>query len=401
MNSNAQGVSEDKEYFYILEDFPSGFPIISEYGMKIKNVVQGFIKKKELEYRCLEVSSPLLVPSEVYKISGHIEHYSENMFPSIKLDKTEVQLRPMNCPSHCLIFSKRMRSYKDFPFWFVEHSILHRLESSGSIKGTERTRWMEISDNHIFVEEEKIHHSFIKCFQFIVDILDKFEIKISNYVCSLRDVKNISKYHNDEEMWKNSERILLECLEKINKKFIVKYDEAAFYGPKLDFEVENSNGKFITLSTIQLDPYLPRKFGLEYIGRNGENSIPFLIHFSSIGTYQRLLSVLLEQHNGKLPFFISPIQIVLIPLNNQSPTFIFVNDLCDKMLSNLIRVEIWSEKTLAYRKKKVYGWNIPYYLIIGKEEITNRTFNLQSSRGEESSFFKEDELVNFLKIKNL
>jgi threonyl-tRNA synthetase len=360
------------EIYFSDEKIGQGLPILLEKGVIIKNLIQNFIRSKEQEQGCKEVISPVLSNPALFQESGHFSHYSDYMFPTIEKESEKFQLRPMTCPHHCIIYKRKTRSYRDLPIWFCEHSILHRFESSGSLKGLERVRWMEISDNHIFTSEEYLNDAFKKCFIFVSEVFKKFNINVERLVCSLHD-SNSDKYHDNEQLWEKSESILINSLNELKVDFVKIKGEAAFYGPKLDFEVKAIDGKNITLATIQFDFILPKKFDLNYINEKGEQVTPIIVHFSAIGSYQRFISILLEQTQGKLPFWLSPLQIVLIPFfNNENEKKIikYCDDLKSK-LNSIVRIEVWKEKRLNYRIRKIHQLKIPSYIVIGEKEVNS------------------------------
>lgn len=358
------------EIYFSDEKIGQGLPILLEKGVIIKNLIQNFIRSKEREQGCKEVISPVLSDPTLFQESGHFFHYSDYMFPIIEKESEKFQLRPMTCPHHCIIFKRKIRSYRDLPIWLCEHSILHRFESSGSLKGLERVRWMEISDNHIFTSEEYLNDAFKKCFIFVSEVFKKFNINIERLVCSLHD-SNSDKYHDNEQLWEKSERILINSLNELKVDFVKIKGEAAFYGPKLDFEVKAIDGKSITFATIQFDFILPKRFDLNYVNEKGEQVTPIIVHFSAIGSYQRFISILLEQTQGKLPFWLSPLQVVLIPFfNNENEKKIikYCDDLKSK-LNLIVRIEVWKERRLNYRIRKIHQLKIPSYIVIGEKEV--------------------------------
>ncbi len=228
---------------------------------------------------------------------------------------------------------------------------------------------MELADHHVFVSLKDLKEEFKNNYYYIVDILSTFNFKVSRLICALRDPENSKKYHPDKKKWEESENLLIDSLEELEVKYEPLRGEAAFYGPKLDFEVEAADGKNITLATIQIDFVLPASFNLTYIDQEQKNQTPMINHQSPIGTYKRFIALLLEQTNGKLPLWLSPVQLVILPLNNKEKVLNYSYNLKKNLDENKIRSEIWDEKTLSYLIKEIYKKKIPYYVVIGEREV--------------------------------
>jgi threonyl-tRNA synthetase len=394
-------LNKSLEIFFFDEKIGQGLPVLLKNGTIIKNIIQEFVRSKEKDYDYEEVISPILADPSLYKKSGHLDHYKDYIFPAIEKESEKFQLRPMTCPHHCMIYKRKIHSYRDLPVWMCEHSILHRFESSGSLKGLERVRWMELSDNHVFATEEQLKDVFKRCFSFVTEVFNKFNIKIDRFVCSLHDSNN-DKYHSDENVWKKSEESLISALNELEIDFVEMKGEAAFYGPKLDMEVKASDGKNITFATIQFDFVLPKKFDLSYVNDQGVQTSPIIVHYSSIGSYQRFISILLEQYQGKLPFWLSPIQLVLIPLfeeNNEERIFSFCKEI-NLELKKFVRSEIWKEKRLNYRIRKIHQKKIPAYIVIGEKEISSDQFNLSYNYDNDSIKLTKNQLIEMLNKLN-
>lgn len=375
------------EIYYFDEKIGQGLPVLLKNGVIIKNLIQAFIRSKERLQNCQEVISPVLADPALFQESGHFAHYGDYMFPMIEKEAEKFQLRPMTCPHHCVVYKRKVHSYRELPVWMCEHSILHRFESSGSLKGLERVRWMEISDNHIFTSEVGLNAAFKECFTFVAEVFAKFGIETERLVCSLHDV-NSTKYHPNEELWTKSEKILVDALNELKVNFVKLKGEAAFYGPKLDFEVKAIDGKTITLATIQIDFVLAEKFALSYTDEHGQQVSPIIIHFSAIGSYQRFIAILLEQTQGKLPFWIAPLQLALIPVFN-SDSEAEVSAYCRALEAKLrpfVRSEIWKERRLNYRIRKIHELKVPSYMIIGLQEVRSGVleyvYDYESSRAQ-------------------
>jgi len=398
-------IAKDLELYIINEKIGQGFPILLPNWVIIRNIISFFIEKIQKKMNFQEVITPILGIENLYEKSGHLKHYQDYMFPKISKNNENFYLKSMTCPHHCIIYNQKIRSYRELPLRLCENSILHRYEPSGSLKGLERIRCMELSDHHIFVSFEELKEEFKKNYEYISKILEKFEIKNYKLICSLHDSKKTNKYHLNKKIWKLSENILISSLNELNLKYFIKKDEAAFYGPKLDFEVEVISGKNITISTIQIDLILANSFDLNYIDKEGKKKKPVIIHQSPIGTYQRFISFLCEKNKGKLPFWISPIQVAILPLNEEKVIKNYCERIKKKLIIKKIRVNIISEKTIGYRIKEIYKKKIPYYFIVGKKEIEKKIIKLFNTRIKENIkelsekdffllLFKENKIIN-------
>lgn len=343
-------------------------------GMIIKKQLQEYLRLKETEYNYLEVATPVVGSIELYKTSGHWSHYQENMFKPINADNEQLILRPMSCPHHCLIYKNKLRSYRDLPLRLCEHELLYRYEASGALTGLERVRAMELTDSHIFCRPDQIKDEFKQIFRLITEVLNTLRIEVNYYSLSLRDPNDKIKYYNDDAMWNNAEIMMREALEDLKKELNINYKpmigEAAFYGPKLDFQIKTILEHEITVSTIQLDFLLPEKFDLEYIDNNNKKVRPIIIHRGLIGTYERFIATLLEQTKGVLPFWLSPLQITIIPVSESS------NEFCKQLQRELklekLRVYVDdSSNTVSSKIAISQTSKVPFQLIIGDDEIKN------------------------------
>ncbi len=364
-------IGEDLKIFTFDEKAGLGFPIWLPNGNFIKEKISSYLKDFFRKSDFKLISTPILGSKKLYQTSGHWDLYKENNFPPIKIDNEEFMLRPMTCPHHMLVFNSIPKSYRDLPYRISEDSKLHRYESSGGLIGLERVRAMELFDSHVFCKDEQIESVILELNQIIIKSHEKLGIKIDRVDLSLKsDEKN--KYYDDPKMWSDSQTQLKNILNKMNYKYEEIKGEAAFYGPKIDFQVKTSLGKWITISTIQLDFLLPKKFNCEYKDKDGEMKTPILIHFGVIGTYERFIATLLSQTKGVLPFWLSPIQIAVLPVNNN-----FHLDYSKKIVQELVKhgfqVELNdSDERLSKKVRDAQTSKIPYQLIIGDNEVKTK-----------------------------
>ncbi|AEW44891.1 Threonyl-tRNA synthetase [Mycoplasma haemocanis str. Illinois] len=364
-----RGIGKNLKIFDFDPLIGAGMPIWLEKGYLIKEEIKNYINRIQRNNGITIVSTPELGKKELYQTSGHWDHYQENMFPSLSLEgEGEYILRPMTCPHHIILYKKQKRHEKQLPIAFGENARLHRYEYSGGLFGLERTRCMELIDTHLFCAKGQIFESLNKVFRIIQDMKEAFEIEYHSIVLSLRDVKNKDKFFNDENLWNLSENSLKEFLNNKKIEYVEGIGDAAFYGPKIDFQIKTYAGKIITISTIQLDFSLPKKFELKYTGCDEKDYEPIMIHVGIIGTLERFIAYLLERNNGWLPFWLSPIQITLIPVNKDSHLD-SVKKLENFYKSKNIRVEVdQSDLSLGKKIAKAIEKRSFGFMIVGDKE---------------------------------
>ena len=317
------------------------------------------------------------------------------MFPMMKIDEEEFVLRPMNCPHHMLIYANDLHSYRDLPIRIGEFATDFRYEASGAVKGLERVRCMCQNDAHLFVTPEQIGEEFKKVVSLILEVYKDFGIKDYKFRLSLRDKDDKEKYFDDDDMWNNAENKLREVLNELGVEYYEAIGEAAFYGPKLDVEVKPAIGPEVTLSTCQLDFLLPRRFELSYIDSLGNKQIPVVIHRAIFGTFDRFTAFILEETKGVLPLWLSPIQVNIIPVNNEYHLD-YSNKLLEELRKNDIRVELdQRDEKLSYKMRESQTRKIPYTLVIGDKERDN---NQVSYRLHGSNETKTIDLNDFITI---
>lgn len=398
----------DHRYFskfldlYFFDSNNQGLPFLLPNWVIMRNIIQSVIRTEWLKFDFNEIMTPIISNEILYKVSGHLDHYEDYMFPKMEIkngkNTESYYLRPMTCPHHCMVYKKNIISYKKLPFRICENSFLHRYESSGSLKGLERARFMELVDHHIFVDFLNLKNELKRAYFFSENILRKFNFSIDRVILSLRG-ENSSKYHDFHNIWNDSENILSEILSEISVDYAVKKDAAAFYGPKIDLEVKSLDGKYLTISTIQLDFYLPMKFDLCYIDREGGKKTPVIIHHSPIGTYQRFIALLCEKnYNKPLPLIISPIQLAFLPTNDDHEIISYCNYLRFFLIDKNMRVKVfYEEKRLSYRINSVYEKKIPFYSVVGIKELKEKKIIIKDcSNGNISNHLNLDEVYDFL-----
>ena len=389
-------IGKDLDIFMQHDLVGKGMPLWLPNGAIIRKQLENYIYEKEQALGYEHVYTPCVGTVDLYKTSGHWDHYKENMFPSMKVDEEEFVLRPMNCPHHMLIYGSKLHSYRDLPIRIGEFATDFRYEASGAVKGLERVRCMCQNDAHLFVTKEQIGDEFKKVVSLILDVYHDFGIKNYTFRLSLRDPKDKEKYFDDDDMWNEAEAKLREVLNELGVKYHEAIGEAAFYGPKLDVEVSPAVGPDVTLSTCQLDFLLPRRFELSYINQAGEKETPVVLHRAIFGTFDRFTAFLLEETKGVLPMWLAPVQINIIPVSIEHHL-----DYCVKIKEELqklgVRVEVDSRnEKLGYKMRESQMKKIPHTLVIGDKEVNSNSINYRNYGSADTKEVSLDEYKNFV-----
>ncbi len=368
-------LGKDLEIFTTYEIIGSGFPLWLPKGATVKRILERYIQDKELSLGYDHVYTPVLATTELYKISGHWAHYKENMFPVMKMDNEELVLRPMNCPHHMMIYKNSIHSYRDLPIRIGELAHDFRYESSGSVCGLERVRCMCMNDAHLFVRPDQIKEEFAKVVNLILEVYKDLGIKADSFRLSLRDPEDKEKYFDDDEMWNKAESMLREVLKELNIDFHEDIGEAAFYGPKLDVQIKTALGHDITLSTCQLDFLLPERFDLTYIDEEGKKVRPVVLHRAVTSTSERFIAYLLEETKGLFPLWIAPVQMKILPVNNEKHLD-YAKKVYELLNKEGFRVELDErDEKLSYKMRDTQVKKVPVSIIIGEKEIENNTIS--------------------------
>ena len=389
-------IGKDLEIFMNHDLVGKGMPLWLPNGAIVRKQLENYIYKKEQELGYLHVYTPCVGTVDLYKTSGHWDHYKENMFPSMKVDDEEFVLRPMNCPHHMLIYGNEIHSYRDLPIRIGEFATDFRYEASGAVKGLERVRCMCQNDAHLFVTPEQIKDEFKKVVSLILDVYKDFNIKNYTFRLSLRDKEDKEKYFDDDDMWNMAESKLREVLNELGVVYHEAIGEAAFYGPKLDVEVKPAVGPEVTLSTCQLDFLLPRRFNLSYIDSKGEKQVPVVLHRAIFGTFDRFTAFILEETKGALPLWLAPVQVNIIPVNNEFHLE-YATLIKDMLLSHGIRVNLDSRnEKLSYKMRESQTKKIPLTLVIGDKERDNKEISYRKFGSQETTTVSDLEFVNLV-----
>ena len=389
-------IGKDMEIFMTDDLVGAGMPLWLPNGALIRKQLENYIYEKEQKLGYDHVYTPCVGTVNLYKTSGHWDHYKENMFPMMKVDDEEFVLRPMNCPHHMLIYKNKLHSYRDLPIRIGEFATDFRYEASGAVKGLERVRCMCQNDAHLFVRPDQIGEEFKKVVKLILDVYKDFGISNYKFRLSLRDKEDKEKYFDDDEMWDTAENKLREVLNSLGVEYFEAIGEAAFYGPKLDVEVKPAVGPEVTLSTCQLDFLLPRRFELSYIDNKGEKQIPVVLHRAIFGTFDRFTAFIIEETKGNFPLWLSPIQVNIIPVNKEYHLE-YANKIYEILKNNNIRVELDDrDEKLSYKMRESQTKKIPITIILGDNERDNNSISFRLFGSRETTTLNIDEFVNLI-----
>lgn len=389
-------IGKELEIFMTDDLVGKGLPIYLPNGYIIWEELENYIKGKEKKLGYKHVLTPPLGNVELYKTSGHWEHYQENMFPKMEVDGEEFVLRPMNCPHHMMVYSNKLHSYKDLPIRIGEIARDCRYEASGALKGIERVRSFCQNDAHLFVTRDQIKDEFKNVVNLILDCYKDLNITNYKFELSLRDKEDKVKYHPDDEMWEDAENKLREVLDEIGIPYTEMIGEAAFYGPKLDVQVKPAVGNEITLSTCQLDFCLPAKFNLKYVDKDGSKKTPVVLHRAVFGSIDRFMAYYIEETKGLLPLWLSPVQVNIIPVNN-SYHLEYSNLIKSLLLDSNVRVELDDrEEKLSYKMRESQTRKIPLTLIIGDKEVNDNSISYRLHGSNETITLSKDLFIKFV-----
>ncbi|MCK8486024.1 threonine--tRNA ligase [Paenibacillus sp. MBLB2552] len=357
-----------------------GLPIWLPKGATVRRTLERYIVDIEERLGYQHVYTPVLGNVDLYKTSGHWEHYQEDMFPKMAIDTEEFVLRPMNCPHHMMVYKSDMRSYRDLPIRIAELGMQHRYEMSGALTGLHRVRSMTLNDAHIFCRLDQIKSEFSRVLDLIKQVYNDFGIHEYRFRLSYRDPQDTEKYFQNDEMWNTAQRMLREVVEEAGLPFFEAEGEAAFYGPKLDVQIKTALGKEETLSTVQIDFLLPERFELEYVGDDGAKHRPVVLHRGILGTMERFTAFLLENFAGNLPLWLAPVQAKVIPVSGNFDDY--ARQVEDKLRAAGIRAEsdLRNEK-LGYKIREAQLEKLPYMFVVGESEQSAGTVSVRK-RGE-------------------
>ncbi|HEK6977289.1 TPA: threonine--tRNA ligase [Staphylococcus aureus] len=387
-------IGKELELFTNSQLVGAGLPLWLPNGATIRREIERYIVDKEVSMGYDHVYTPVLANVDLYKTSGHWDHYQEDMFPPMQLDETEsMVLRPMNCPHHMMIYANKPHSYRELPIRIAELGTMHRYEASGAVSGLQRVRGMTLNDSHIFVRPDQIKEEFKRVVNMIIDVYKDFGFEDYSFRLSYRDPEDKEKYFDDDDMWNKAENMLKEAADELGLSYEEAIGEAAFYGPKLDVQVKTAVGKEETLSTAQLDFLLPERFDLTYIGQDGEHHRPVVIHRGVVSTMERFVAFLTEETKGAFPTWLAPKQVQIIPVNVDLH-YDYARQLQDELKSQGVRVSIDDRnEKMGYKIREAQMQKIPYQIVVGDKEVENNQVNVRQYGSQDQETVEKDEFI--------
>ena len=386
-------LGKDLQMFMFSETVGSGLPMWLPNGFTVRRLLSDYIMNKELNEGYVHVKTPSVASTKLYKVSGHLAHYKDDMFPIMERDGDEYVLRPMNCPEHMILYKSKLHSYRDLPVRIAEVADDFRFEASGALTGIERSRAFAQNDAHLFCRPDQIKSEIKAITKMILDVYKDFGFEEYFFQLSLRDKNNTEKYFGNDELWEKSEAELREVLQEMGVNFVEEEGEAAFYGPKIDVQVKSAIGHEVTLSTIQLDYQLPERFELEYVGKDGKKERPVVIHRAILGSLDRFIAFLLEETKGILPLWLAPRQAVVIPVNSEAHGD-YAAEVCNILKKEGIRCELDDRnEKLGYRIREAQTNKIPVELVVGDGEITERSVTVRRYGSKDAFKMTLDEFL--------
>nr|WP_295969926.1 threonine--tRNA ligase [uncultured Bacillus sp.] len=377
-------IGKELNLFTTSQKVGQGLPLWMPKGATIRRIIERYIVDKEVSLGYDHVYTPIMGSVELYKTSGHWDHYQEDMFPVMEMDNEQLVLRPMNCPHHMMIYKNGIHSYRELPIRIAELGTMHRYEMSGALSGLQRVRGMTLNDAHIFVRPDQIKEEFKRVVELILEVYKDFHFENFSFRLSYRDPENTEKYFDDDEMWEKAQRMLKEVIDEMGVQYYEAEGEAAFYGPKLDVQVKTALGKDETLSTVQLDFLLPERFDLTYVGEDGKPHRPVVIHRGVVSTMERFVAFLIEEYKGAFPTWLAPVQVQVIPVSPEIH-YDYAKSVLEQLKAAGFRVELDDRnEKIGYKIREAQMQKIPYMLVVGDQEVANHSVNVRKY-GEQKS----------------
>ncbi|WP_182201051.1 threonine--tRNA ligase [Paraliobacillus salinarum] len=387
-------LGKELELFTVSQKVGQGLPLWLPKGATIRRTIERYIVDLEERLGYDHVYTPVLGSVELYKTSGHWDHYKDDNFPILEMDNEDLMLRPMNCPHHMMVYKNQLYSYRHLPVRIAELGMMHRHEMSGALAGLQRVRAMTLNDAHIFARPDQLKEEFIRVVELIQHVYKDFGIEDYHFRLSYRDPADTEKYIDNDEMWDKAQSLLKETMEDMKLDYVEAEGEAAFYGPKLDVQVKTALGKDETLSTVQLDFHLPEQFDLTYIGEDGKEHRPVVIHRGVVSTMERFVAFLIEEYKGAFPTWLAPIQARIIPVSLDAHSS-YAKEVEDALRLAGVRVELdQRDEKLGYKIREAQTQKIPYALVVGDKEMEDQAVNVRRY-GEKDS--ETIELAEFIK----
>ncbi|AGK55161.1 threonine--tRNA ligase [Bacillus sp. 1NLA3E] len=377
-------IGKELNLFTTSQKVGQGLPLWLPKGATIRRIIERYIVDKEVSLGYDHVYTPIMASVELYKTSGHWDHYQEDMFPVMDMDNEQLVLRPMNCPHHMMVYKDSMHSYRELPIRIAELGTMHRYEMSGALSGLQRVRGMTLNDAHTFVRPDQIKDEFKRVVNLILEVYKDFDLNDYSFRLSYRDPQDTEKYFDDDAMWEKAQSMLKDAMDDLGLDYYEAEGEAAFYGPKLDVQVKTALGKDETLSTVQLDFLLPERFDLTYVGEDGKQHRPVVIHRGVVSTMERFVAFLIEEYKGAFPTWLAPVQVQVIPVS-PDVHFDYAKEVLEQLKSQGFRVELDDRnEKIGYKIREAQMQKIPYMLVVGDKEVETKSVNVRKY-GEQNS----------------
>ncbi|XJZ26434.1 threonine--tRNA ligase [Bacillota bacterium Lsc_1132] len=377
-------IGKELNLFTTSQKVGQGLPLWLPKGATIRRIIERYIVDKEQRLGYDHVYTPIMGSVDLYKTSGHWDHYQEDMFPVMEMDNEQLVLRPMNCPHHMMVYKNSIHSYRELPIRIAELGLMHRYEMSGALSGLQRVRGMTLNDAHIFVRPDQIKDEFQRVVRLILDVYKDFNITDYSFRLSYRDPQDKAKYFDDDAMWEKAQSMLKEAMDDLGLNYFEAEGEAAFYGPKLDVQVRTALGKDETLSTVQLDFLLPERFDLTYVGEDGKQHRPVVVHRGVVSTMERFVAYLIEEYKGAFPTWLAPVQAQVIPVSPEVH-YEYAKQIQEELKREGFRVELdGRDEKIGYKIREAQMQKIPYMLVVGDKETAENAVNVRKY-GEQKS----------------
>lgn len=392
-------IGKELNLFMNSQKVGQGLPMWLPKGATIRRNIERYIVDKEERLGYDHVYTPIMGSVDLYKTSGHWDHYQEDMFPVMEMDNEQLVLRPMNCPHHMMIYKNGIHSYRELPIRIAELGTMHRYEMSGALSGLQRVRGMTLNDAHIFVRPDQIKEEFKRVVHLILEVYKDFDINDYSFRLSYRDPQDTEKYFDDDEMWEKAQAMLKEAMDEIGLDYFEAEGEAAFYGPKLDVQVKTALGKDETLSTVQLDFLLPERFDLTYVGEDGKPHRPVVIHRGVVSTMERFVAFLIEEYKGAFPTWLSPVQVQVIPVSPEIH-FDYAKKVQEQLQAEGFRVELDDRnEKIGYKIREAQMQKTPYMLVVGDNEVAEKAVNVRKYGEQKSETVSFEDFISALKAE--
>lgn len=391
-------IGADLELFTFCEDIGPGLVLWLPAGVTIRTLLEQWAIETEEKWGYVRTITPHLAKEGLFKTSGHLPYYQESMYPKMKLDDATYYLKAMNCPMHHLIFKAKLRSYKELPLRIAEYGTVYRYEKSGELFGLMRVRGMSMNDAHIYCMQDQAIDEFLSVIKLHQYYYDTLGIKDYYMEMSLRDPKKRKKYLGSEQMWQKAENFMREAMKKSGVPYTEVKGGAAFYGPKIDFQIKSVTGRIFTASTNQIDFFMAERFDLEYVDKNGSRQRPVIIHRAPLGTHERFIGFLIEHFAGNFPPWLAPIQVTVIPVSNKQLTY--AANIVKQLKEINIRVQFNQENSpLGKKIRSAELLKIPYIIVVGEKEQASTTLSVRERHSKRLHLYKINEFIELITFK--